>query len=61
MSNIKFTDQVIRCVDCAQQFAWTADEQEYYVQKGLEPPTRCPMCRAAHKAAREDKFRGKRT
>ncbi len=55
-----FTDKVIKCIDCQQDFAFTADEQEYYAQKGLEPPTRCPMCRAAYKAAREDKFRGKR-
>lgn len=54
-----FTDQVIKCIDCHQEFAWTSDEQEYYGQKELKPPSRCPMCRAAFKAAKEDRFRGK--
>lgn len=59
MQNI-FTDQIIVCCDCQQEFAWTADEQEYYGQHGLTPPVRCPMCRAAYQVAKEDRFRGKR-
>lgn len=54
-----FKDQTRKCQDCAQEFAWTADEQEYYQLNNLKPPLRCPMCRAAYKAAQEDKFRGK--
>jgi len=59
MINNIFTDEVIKCVDCAQDFAWTSDEQEYYGQKGLKSPSRCPICRAAFRAAKEDRFRGK--
>lgn len=59
MKNLKLTDKVIKCRDCGQDFAWTIDEQIFYQQKGLQPPIRCPMCRAAYKAAKEDKFRGK--
>lgn len=52
-------DKVITCESCHQEFAWTADEQEFYNQKGLKPPTHCPICRAALKQAKKDKFRGK--
>lgn len=58
MNNI--TDKVIKCLDCAQEFAFTADEQEYYRTHQLVDPVRCPMCRAAYKAAKEDRFRGQR-
>ena len=53
-------DKVIKCQDCGQEFAWTTGEQEFYGQKGLQEPVRCPMCRAMHKAASQDKFRGKK-
>jgi DNA-directed RNA polymerase subunit RPC12/RpoP len=52
-------DKIIKCVDCAQEFAWTVGEQEFYKEKGLREPVRCPMCRAAFKAAQKDQFRGK--
>ncbi len=49
-----FQDQTLTCVDCGAQFTFTVGEQEFYQQKGFNnPPTRCPSCRAARKAARE--------
>jgi len=53
------SDQIITCVQCGQNFAWTQEEQEFYRQNGLTAPTRCPICRAALKEAQKDKFRGK--
>jgi CxxC-x17-CxxC domain-containing protein len=48
-----YTDQTIACVDCGQEFAFTAGEQEFYTQRGFtEPPKRCPSCRAIRKAQR---------
>jgi CxxC-x17-CxxC domain-containing protein len=42
------------CRDCGQEFIWTAGEQQFYASKGLEnPPSRCPSCRAAARAARQ--------
>ncbi|MBV8081618.1 MAG: zinc-ribbon domain containing protein, partial [Candidatus Eremiobacteraeota bacterium] len=29
-----YTDQLITCVDCGNQFTFTAGEQEFYEQKG---------------------------
>jgi CxxC-x17-CxxC domain-containing protein len=48
-----YTDRIISCVDCGQEFSFTAGEQEFYAQRGFsEPPKRCPSCRAARKAQR---------
>ncbi len=52
-------DKIIKCIDCAQEFAWTVGEQEFYQQRKLRLPQRCPMCQAAFKAASQDQFRGK--
>ncbi len=47
-----FQDQTIKCKDCGKDFVWTADEQEFYQQKGFQnAPQRCPDCRKAKKAA----------
>jgi CxxC-x17-CxxC domain-containing protein len=49
---VSFTDKVLTCRDCGEQFTWTAGEQEFYQSRGLlNPPTRCPSCRAARKSA----------
>lgn len=43
-----FDDIPIECIDCAQMFDWTAGEQAFYKEKGLEnPPKRCKSCKAA--------------
>lgn len=52
-------DSIIKCIDCGQDFVWTLGEQEFYQSKGLQAPTRCPICRAIFKAAQQDQFRGK--
>jgi CxxC-x17-CxxC domain-containing protein len=49
---VSFTDKILTCRDCGEQFTWTAGEQEFYQSRGLlNPPTRCPSCRAARKSA----------
>ncbi len=53
MSELQFEDQVFECRDCHNQFVWTAGEQAFYAEKGLQNrPQRCPDCRRAAKAAR---------
>ena len=48
-----FQDQQLRCVDCGEEFAFTASEQQFYQEKGLtNAPTRCRGCREARKAQR---------
>ena len=48
---VSFTDKVLTCRECGEQFTWTAGEQEFYQARGLlNPPTRCGPCRQARKA-----------
>ncbi len=42
----EFTDLNIICIDCRQNFVWTAGEQTFYRDKGLiNPPKRCRPCK----------------
>ena len=46
-------DQRIKCVDCGEEFIFTAGEQSFYREKGLtNAPTRCKSCREKRKAGR---------
>jgi CxxC-x17-CxxC domain-containing protein len=39
-------DSSIQCIDCREQFIWTAGEQAFYHSKGLtNPPKRCKPCK----------------
>src|SRR5262245_8232801 len=52
-----FVDKPIRCVSCGEDFMFTAGEQEFYKNRGLEhEPTRCKNCREARKASRGDGY-----
>jgi CxxC-x17-CxxC domain-containing protein len=44
----QFVDDSIRCIDCGEDFVWTAGEQLFYHDKGLKnPPKRCKSCKQA--------------
>ena len=47
-------DKTLSCVDCNQEFAFTASEQQFYADRQFTEPRRCPTCRAARKASRGD-------
>lgn len=48
-------DQWIKCVDCGEEFLFTAGEQAFYASKGLtNAPTRCKKCRDARKLSRAE-------
>ena len=48
-----YNDRSLACVDCGQEFSFTAGEQEFYAQRGFtESPKRCPSCRQIRKAQR---------
>ena len=42
----------LTCRDCGQEFVFTTGEQEFYAQRGFSEPQRCPTCRQARKAQR---------
>ncbi len=47
-----YTDRNLTCQDCSQSFTFSADDQEFFAQKGYTEPKRCPDCRRARKAER---------
>ncbi len=49
-----YTDKILVCADCGQQFVFTASEQDFYGQRGFSEPKRCSSCRAARKASRPE-------
>lgn len=50
---MEFQDRSITCLDCKNEFVFTAGEQEFYERKGFrETPKRCRPCRETRKTRR---------
>ncbi|MBA2555889.1 MAG: zinc-ribbon domain containing protein [Chloroflexi bacterium] len=49
-----YSDKVLNCVDCGNEFAFSSSEQEFYADRQFSEPRRCTSCRASRKAARGD-------
>ncbi len=49
----EFVDQELKCKDCPCTFVFSAGEQKFFAEKGLQPPVRCKPCRQARKAQKE--------
>jgi N-acetylglutamate synthase-like GNAT family acetyltransferase len=53
--SMSFLDKSIKCSDCGTTFTFTSGEQEFFASKGFtNEPRRCPECRKAKKAARNE-------
>jgi CxxC-x17-CxxC domain-containing protein len=51
MSNEGYSDRILTCRDCGEDFTFTAGEQAFYASRGLtNDPGRCPSCRAARRS-----------
>jgi CxxC-x17-CxxC domain-containing protein len=51
---MEFQDKSLQCMDCGQDFVFTAGEQEFYDRKGFrEIPKRCKPCRENRKQRRD--------
>ena len=37
-----YTDKNLVCMDCSQEFVFTARDQEFYAERGFTEPRRCP-------------------
>lgn len=50
---MEFEDKTLVCQDCGNEFVFTAGEQAFYKEKGLDnEPKRCKECRNKRKATR---------
>lgn len=48
-------DKTLSCKDCGADFVFTDGEQQFYAEKGFtNEPVRCPECRKARKAQRDN-------
>ena len=49
-----YVDRTLTCVDCGQEFIHSADDQQFYADKGFSSePKRCVSCRASRRATRD--------
>ena len=56
-----YSDKTIVCKDCGQEFTFTANEQEFFAEKGFtNEPQRCKPCRDARKGASNNRQGGER-
>jgi len=47
--NPKLTARVLECLECYQPFVLTPSERQFYIDKRLAEPKRCPQCRLKRK------------
>ena len=47
-----YEDRTLTCVECGNEFTFTADDQEFHASRGYQEPKRCPNCRQARRADR---------
>ncbi len=49
-------DKLLMCKDCGEKFIWTAGEQKFFLDKGLQNiPKRCKICTAKYKEKLREK------
>jgi len=59
---MSFTDRELKCVDCGAAFVFSANEQEFFAEKGfINDPKRCPECRSARKSDRRGGYGSRST
>jgi hypothetical protein len=49
IDKLPLKDKTLRCVDCGNSFVFMAEEQKYFLSKGLSEPKRCKPCRELRK------------
>ena len=52
------SDERIECVRCGQAFIWSAGEQRFYRERGLDRPKHCPDCRSQRRNEGRSGMRG---
>ena len=51
------SERTLTCVQCGQDFTFSAEDQQYHAERGYQDPKRCPTCRAERLAGRGDSGR----
>lgn len=50
----EYRDKTITCSRCGRDFIFHAGEAQFYAEKELSEPKRCPPCRQARRVYRND-------
>ncbi len=51
---MEFADRTLSCADCGADFTFTANEQQFYSERGFtNEPKRCKGCRDKRKSGRD--------
>src|SRR5947209_20291073 len=45
-----YSDKTLTCVQCGNDFTFSADDQQYHASRGYQEPKRCPTCRAERRS-----------
>jgi CxxC-x17-CxxC domain-containing protein len=54
-----YTEKILICRDCNQNFMFTVGEQEFFASRGFtNEPSRCPECRAERKRTQNTGYGG---
>ncbi|MCX7971295.1 MAG: zinc-ribbon domain containing protein [Negativicutes bacterium] len=52
---MSYVDKTLKCKECGCEFVFSANEQEFYAEKGFQnEPSRCSSCRQARKQNRNE-------
>ena len=55
-----YQDKTLVCVDCGEEFVFSASEQEFFAEKGFaNEPKRCPECRSKRKNSRQSRMQNR--
>ena len=50
-----YTDKQLVCQDCGSEFTFSAEDQEFFAERGYtNEPRRCPDCRRTRRSARSE-------
>src|SRR5436305_4866146 len=50
MEDMTYQDRALSCVQCGNEFTFSAEDQEFHAGRGYQDPKRCPTCRAERRA-----------
>ena len=53
MEDMTYTDRALTCVQCGNEFTFSAEDQEFHAGRGYQDPKRCPTCRAERRSSRD--------
>jgi CxxC-x17-CxxC domain-containing protein len=57
---MEFEDRTVVCEDCGEEWTFSADEQQFFNDRGYQTPKRCKPCRQKRKMSRTGSSYGSR-